>query len=269
MFGARPVAIAAVTALLVGLAAPAIATARTPRVMTWNIKRLDHSGSTSDGLRAVVSRLGKVRPHVIALQEVCGGQTAAIARALNRKRAVRRRSIRYRGVFGPVRRNNDECADDGWGKGYGQAILSRGPLRGKRNRVWRPTQGDSNERRGVLAVTTRIRGSGVRVFDTHMPQGFDCEIYKKVRRVARLAARSRRTLVMGDFNVTPPEKCRAARIMGPLYRRFREADPQQRYTIGERKLDYIFFRGFRRLGASVPNSDASDHRPLIARLRPR
>lgn len=246
------------------LSAPASASAA--KVMSWNVK----TPATEGEIEAVADRIARHRPGVVGLQEVCNQQRLAIVASLGR------RGLRYYSRPGTVLDADQTCGP--YGSAYGQAILSRNRIRRSNNIIWKIRGDDTfdgDERRGYMWVDTRLAGRSVRVYDTHLGNRWSaCNRHIIVTRLARRAARQRRSIVVGDLNAKPgdrvPETCSRSRprVLGPLYRRSNEIDPRNRSTFdGIGKLDYIFLRGFGRVGASILGAAPSDHHALLGRVR--
>ena len=166
------------------------------------------------------------------------------------------------------------------GGDYGVALLSRWPIR--RDTLIPLTvtappgrTAEGREQRGVLRVQVAAPGGALTILNTHLDATGDdlwrTQEIATVLRVAREAGRGR-LLLGGDLNALPESAIHAQlRDAG-----FRDAWP----GCGEgdpltfpaaaptRRIDYLYLTGDAQcLSARVLPSAASDHRPLLVRLR--
>jgi endonuclease/exonuclease/phosphatase family metal-dependent hydrolase len=167
------------------------------------------------------------------------------------------------------------------GGDYGVALLSRWPIR-RDTLVFLevaapPGQavGD-REQRGVLLVEVAAPGGPLTVLNTHLDASADdawrVQEVATVLRVARTAGQGMPLLLGGDFNARPESVVHAAvRAAG-----FRDAwegcgegdGPTFPAAAPSRRIDYLYLTGeVRCRAAEVPAGEASDHRPLLVRLR--
>ncbi len=168
------------------------------------------------------------------------------------------------------------------GGDYGIALLSRWPI--QRDTliplaVTAPPGGttDGREQRGVLVAVVATPGGSLAVLNTHLDaSGDDHWRVQEIAGVLRVAADVRERglplLLGGDFNARPESPVhQALRAAG-----FRDAWPEcgtgNALTFPadtpNRRIDYLYLTGEARcLDARVLPSDASDHRPLLVRLR--
>lgn len=255
----------AVLAALAACSAPAPAP-RDPaawRVMTWNVETHAH-GPTE--WADVVARL---RPDVLALQEICAGEADELAAILQRDHG-----LAYRSVPDPIRPATPEeahapvnaalgptCDTGPDDVAFGLAVLSRLPVAGTTVTTFPPDRRD--EQRGAMAVRVTTRsGATVTVHNTHI--GLHGVQAEQIRRVAEDAAGTAPAVVLGDFNVEV-----GAPELAPLRAGFVAVDPDGRYpTTAQGTIDHIFLRGLSPVGPpEAPDVTASDHRPLVADLR--
>jgi endonuclease/exonuclease/phosphatase family metal-dependent hydrolase len=168
------------------------------------------------------------------------------------------------------------------GGDYGVAVLSRWPIVSDTLiplLVTAPPGRAAGEReqRGVLRVEVDAPGGPLLVLNTHLDAtGDDTWRMREIATVLRVAAegRGRPVLIGGDLNARPESP-----IHGELRGAgFRDAWPGCGEAPGmtfpvaapDRRIDYLYLSGTARCGsARVLPSDASDHRPLLVRLRPR
>src|SRR5262249_43470758 len=124
---------------------------------------------------------------------------------------------------------------------------------------------------GFLEAQVDVNGTRVRVFDTHTDYRGDPAV--RTRQVAEMLAiigdPATPTLVMGDLNAPP-----TAPELRPLLQRLHDAwmAPEQEgltYPSDKpvKRIDYVLVSNhFRARSASVPATEASDHRPVVVDL---
>jgi endonuclease/exonuclease/phosphatase family metal-dependent hydrolase len=230
------------------------------RVMTYNIKYGIDSGLDLSKIADVIKASN---PDVVALQEVDEG-----TRRSGRKNQTAELSsltkMRYR-YFG--------ANFDFDGGKYGLAILSKYPLSNKRViRLDRRTQrGGGYEPRIAAAADVNVRGDVVTFVTLH------ASLHKEERDgnaralLAAIGARAPRTIVAGDLNETPGKDIGSALGRAGFADAFRE---RHRFALGftaparvpVKRIDFIYRgRSFGKTAhAWVPNTRASDHRPVAA-----
>jgi endonuclease/exonuclease/phosphatase family metal-dependent hydrolase len=249
------------------------------RVMTWNVRT--NAFDAPDWAPVVAER----RPDVVAFQEICAGDAQDLADLLRAEHG-----LDYQVVPGPAREALYEtCETTAAGPVvFGQAVLSRVPLRDPVTTPL-PDGGGIDEPRAFLAVTLDLPGTPVRLLTTHITvgPGADDSAALAEQRVALQAAQidavtraaadsGERVVVLGDLNVGPDDpKLDGLERAGLL-----EVDRERNAPTGnnrfdapgspaENKIDYVFVRGLTQVGEPetywVPSSD---HRPLVAVLRP-
>ena len=165
---------------------------------------------------------------------------------------------------------------------YGIALLSRWPIRRDTLiplTVTAPPGGtvEGREQRGVLVAVIDAPDGPITVLNTHLDHTAD-DVWRlqeiaTVLRVARGAGEPRQTMLLGgDLNARPGN---------PLHAELRRAGFRDAWVgCGEgagmtfpasaplRRIDYLYLAGGTRcLRATVLASDASDHRPVLFRLR--
>ncbi|MFJ4504423.1 endonuclease/exonuclease/phosphatase family protein [Streptomyces sp. NPDC088864] len=266
--GARWLVGALITACLL-LAGPSVSTSAYPvrplpadapeevvpnRVMTWNLCNPCRGGGRNGGRAAEIAAYA---PQVIGLQEACAGDVERIRDYLRY-----RYGLVYHVAYGSVLPSWSRCGGLPWRPdGYGQAILSAAPMTDPVT-VEYPRGG--SEDRGYMAVTTRVDGLRVRVFNTHLAErrqeAFRAE---QTAVLAEAVARYDRTIVLGDFNARPD----ASELAG-MWGLADDADPGcgpfatgtcEPTTDWRAKFDYIFLRGFDPLEQRVHLTPWSDH----------
>lgn len=167
---------------------------------------------------------------------------------------------------------------------YGVAILSRFPILAIDHRRYANTR--ERERRGFIRVEVEVKGRRLNFVTTHLDyQHADGRLFETRQMLDALKDVRGPLIVTGDFNEEPPGQ--AYELMGGAgfadgWRRARGPSaefpgdgatyPADKPT---KRIDYVFYRG---LGEDrppeddedasqvVPDTLASDHRPLVVRL---
>jgi endonuclease/exonuclease/phosphatase family metal-dependent hydrolase len=124
---------------------------------------------------------------------------------------------------------------------------------------------------GFLEATVDVRGTRIRVFNTHLDYRPDATVRRRqvTETLAIIGDPSAPTLLFGDLNAPP-----TAPELQPLLARLRDswtvpADPGLTYpaTVPVKRIDYVLTsRHFRVRSARVPDTQASDHRPVVVDL---
>ncbi|MGW7268944.1 endonuclease/exonuclease/phosphatase family protein [Streptomyces sp. NPDC054864] len=229
------------------------------RVMTWNIC---NPCEESDVDRA--EEIAKYAPQVVGLQEACVGDVERIREYLEFLHG-----LVYHVEYGSVLTSWGRCGGVPWSPGgFGQAILSAAPMTDRVNMEY-PDGG--SEDRGYMAVTTKVGGRSIRVFNTHLAQRQQEEVRAKQAGVlATAVARHDRAIVLGDFNAVPE-----APELTPVWELASDTDPQCRPSLAgtcetttdwQAKFDYVFLRGITARGHRVEPTSYSDHDLLYTDL---
>ncbi|MCO1657318.1 endonuclease/exonuclease/phosphatase family protein [Pseudonocardia humida] len=247
--------------------------------MTWNVRT--NTFDAPDWAPVVAERA----PDVVAFQEICAGDAEDLVGLLRAEHG-----LDYELVPGPAREALYEtCRSTAAGPVvFGQAVLSRVPLKDPVNTLL-PDGGGLDEPRAFLAVTLDVPGAPIRLLTTHItigPERGDSE-EKGRRRLAlqaeqvdavtrAAAAAGDRVVVLGDLNMGPDDP----RLDGLQRAGLRDVDEGRNSPTSDNrveepgsparnKIDYLFVKGLERVGDPqtfwVPSSD---HRPLVATLRP-
>jgi len=159
---------------------------------------------------------------------------------------------------------------------FGVALLSRLPIRSSANhlltRLSTQVEGPPEPAPGFLQVTVDVDGTPLEVFVTHLDFRPDPTLRRTQveEMLAILGASERPTVLLGDLNATPERD-----ELAPLFARMRDA-----WTAGTgagftfpaeapvRRIDYVFVEGpLTVLESGVVETDGSDHRPVLSRLR--
>ncbi|MFD7711540.1 endonuclease/exonuclease/phosphatase family protein [Streptomyces sp. NPDC059786] len=229
------------------------------RVMTWNLCNPCGAGDVD---RA--AEIATYAPQVIGVQEACARDVERIRDYLGRVYG-----LVYHVAYGSVLRNWGRCGGTPWSPGaYGQAILSAAPMT---DHVTVEYPDGGSEDRGYMAVTTKVGGRPVRVFNTHFAERRQESVRAGQARVlAAAVAEHDRAIVIGDFNAVPD-----APELDRMWNLAVDADPRCRpsaaYTCEpttdwHSRFDYVFLRGITALGHGVHPSPYSDHHLLRADL---
>jgi endonuclease/exonuclease/phosphatase family metal-dependent hydrolase len=169
------------------------------------------------------------------------------------------------------------------GGDYGIAILSRWPIVTETlvRLPVEPPQDRSGryEPRGALRVSIASPWGTMAVVNTHIDaSGDDRWRRQEIRTVIAIAdsIRSRGTLLLvgGDFNSTPESAVQQTARAAGLRDAWMEcgAGPALTYPADSavKRIDYLYLSGTTRCDhAEVLSSQASDHRPVLVRVRPR
>ncbi|MER5481565.1 endonuclease/exonuclease/phosphatase family protein [Streptomyces sp. NPDC002734] len=242
----------------------------TNRVANFNVCNPCRVNNPSRHIERIKNEIVRYRPQVIALEEICVGETNRIIRDLKKK------GYRYYVAHGSVQKKTWACL--GHGSAYGNAILSAAPLTGRVNK--RYTVGGT-ENRGYVSALTTVAGRKVRVFATHLAQAGQRDARSKQIAELRSAVRTYpNAIVLGDFNADP-----AYLEMAPMWQQFRDADPKcgrkrnrppfcqptADASPYRKKFDYIFLRksGFFSAPSVGVHPNYSDHDLIHADLRVR
>jgi len=160
---------------------------------------------------------------------------------------------------------------------FGVALLSRYPIvRFRDDTLTRLSTQESNPvpapMPGLLEATIDVHGTPVRVFNTHLDYRSDPGVRRRqvAEMLAYIGAPSAPTLVFGDMNA-PPD----APELQPLLHRLRDAWAAVSDSAGftypaeapSKRIDYVLVSPhFQVRDASVPATQASDHRPVVVDL---
>jgi endonuclease/exonuclease/phosphatase family metal-dependent hydrolase len=231
-------------------------------VMTYNIRHGRGLDNKVDLER--IARLIKAEgADIVALQEVDKGtertdrrDLAAELSALTGMTAVFSNNYHYQGGE------------------YGNAVLTRFPVKQSTNlhyRMLRP-----GEQRGIIQLTLDVHGREVLFMNTHIDyRADDSERWSNVSEIENVLQRHQKTpiIMCGDFNDTPGSR---------VHQRLSESliDVWQRVGVGagltippvnpRKRIDYIWLSKdglIEPLRVWVPQTEASDHLPVVAELK--
>ena len=232
------------------------------RVMTYNI----HHGAGLDGkvdLPRIAALIKHERADIVALQEVDKGVTRTAKRdcpaelaALTGMSCVFSNNLHFQGGE------------------YGNAVLTRFPIKRSANRHFKML--NPGEQRGLLQVVLDVHGRELVFLDTHADaRSEDAErVYSAAEMVEAIQPyRGRPMILCGDFNDTP-----GSRTYQALAKEFMDswmvAGVGDGFTIPAEKprkrIDYLWVStnpAIETLKVWVPQSDASDHLPVVGEFR--
>lgn len=246
------------------------------RVMSYNI----HAGAGQDNvfdLERQATAIEAERPDVVALQEVDVHWATRSDYVDEAGRLARR--LRMRVFFGPIYTLPPDRTDmpNPPPREYGLAILSRFPILGaENNKITRlSTQVPDPVPElapGFPEIVINVRGARVRVYDTHLDYRGDPSV-RKVQVADMLAIMQRKhgnTILAGDFNAAPDD-AELAPLWGGLTDALtvagRRETPTYPADVPTDRIDYVTVSpGIGVRTARVPETVASDHRPVVADL---
>ena len=243
------------------LAAPAVpARGRVRlRVMSYNI----HVGVGMDkklDLARIAEVINRERPDLVGLQEVDRGveRTGRVDEI--------RELARLTGMDYAFAHNLDYQ-----GGQYGVAVLSRFPILAIDHRRFANRR--ERERRGFIRVEVEVGGRRLNFVTTHLDyQLLEGRIFETEQLLAALADVRGPLVVAGDFNEEPPGGAYEMMLKAGFADGWKQGSaagltyPADKPT---KRIEYIFFRNLGdhvQTTANVPDTLASDHRPLVVSL---
>jgi endonuclease/exonuclease/phosphatase family metal-dependent hydrolase len=237
------------------------------RVLTYNIR------AGNGDLARTAATIRSLAPDIVGLQEVDvnWGERSGLedqARSLGESLGMQ---VRFAPIYTLPGADSTKPA-----RRYGVALLSKYPIvRWRNDTLTRlstiardpvPAPGP-----GLLDATIDVNGVPVRVFNTHLDYRSDPRVRKKQveEMVGYMGDHPGPTLVLGDLNATPE-----APELQPLLQRLRDAwqsklEPGFTFPAIDpaKRIDYVLTsKHFRVRSASVPATQASDHRPVLVDL---
>ena len=237
------------------------------RVMTYNIQ---YGGGNIEMTSAAIRAAD---PDLVALQEVdvhWGARSAFVDQA-----SVLAERLGMQVRFAPIYRLPGADASSP-PREFGVALLSKHPITSFTNRplTRHSTQAESappSPAPGLLDATVEVRGTPIRVLNTHLDYRSDPAVrHQQAQEVlAAIGASTAPTLMFGDLNAAP-----TAPELQPLLARLRDSwpassDPGWTYPAVQptERIDYALVSPqFRVVAARVPDTKASDHRPVVVDL---
>jgi endonuclease/exonuclease/phosphatase family metal-dependent hydrolase len=228
------------------------------RILTYNIHAGKDAGG-KDNLQRVAAVIAAAKAGIVLLQEVDRNTT----RSGNVDQLAE--LMRLTGMHGRFGKSLDYQGGE-----YGIAILSRWPIASSEVvplRVAPPQEraGGSHEPRVAFVVVT----NGLRIANTPMDASRDD--HYRLQEVPQVLAVGRDAIVGGDFNATPDSAVHAEVLRAGLRDAWSECGRGEGMTYPaaspQKRIDYVFLgRGARCTSATVLETDASDHRPLLVEV---
>ncbi len=231
------------------------------RVMTYNI----HHGEGLDGkvdLQRIAELVKREQADIVALQEVDKG----VARTGRRDMPAELATLTgMRCLF-----SNNYAFQGGE---YGNAILTRLPVEGWTNTPLPVLT--QREQRGILQAVLRTGGSEIVVMNTHLDSSSETERLRSASEIQTLVQRYARqpNILCGDFNARP-----GSGTYKKIAESFTDSWPLAGTGEGNtipagkprQRIDYVWLtqtNSLRPLRVWIPQSEASDHLPVIAELQ--
>lgn len=221
-------------------------------VMTYNLQ----SGFSSDkewDIEAQARVIETYDPDVVVLQEISRGWLVTTG-SDQLLWLSRRLDMPY--VWGPA-------SDDGL---WGNAILSRAPLSEVAELRYDSTQ---NFKRSAVRARVETESGPLWIIGTHLdnPAGAGAVRFEQVEQLLAFWNGRQPAVMLGDFNAVPADDV----IMRVVASGFVDVGaaliPEATTSRDGRRIDYIFVTGDIAIDdALVPNTDASDHRPVVVTL---
>ncbi len=231
---------------------------QTFRVMTYNI----HHGEGLDGkvdLARIAELIKREKADIVALQEVDKGVARTSRRDISEEIAKLAGMTR---VFS----NNYHFQ----GGEYGNAVLTRFPVGQWTNSHYRMLR--PGEQRGLLQVELDVHGRKVMFMNTHIDyRGDDSERLINIPEIITALERVKGlpVILCGDFNDTPGSRT-YEKVAAGFKDSWKLIGAGDGFTIPAEKptkrIDYIWLSkdsGIVPVKIWVPDSDASDHRPVV------
>src|SRR5215207_9748441 len=233
------------------------------RVMSYNI----HVGIGMDkqlDLARIAEVIRRHRADIVGLQEVDSG-----VERTGRVEEIRELA-RLTGMDYAFAHNLDYQ-----GGQYGVAVLSRFPILAIDHRRFANRR--ERERRGFIRVEVEVGGRRLNFVTTHLDyQLLEGRIFETEQLLKALEEVRGPLLVVGDFNEEPPDGAYEMMLKASFADAWTQAGGQDAaagltYPADKptKRIDYVFYRGLGgdvHADASVPDTLASDHRPLIVSL---
>lgn len=243
------------------------ATDTTLRIMSFNIS----SGLTLDGrldLELTASVIEKAEVDIAGLQEVDQNFSERTDFTDQVKWLAKRLNMYV--AFGP--NLTAHPADAKWPmQAYGNAIVSRYPIRKYQNHLLEKLEsGPESEQRGLLEATIDIDDESIAFFNTHLSLN-EKQLERNIEELLGIIrSQDLPAILTGDFNAEP-DSPHMKRIEEELDNIFGApaSHPETYKKEGDhgQKIDFIFYsRQWQVLEAETIDTEASDHRPILAVL---
>lgn len=225
------------------------------RVMTYNIRHGSIPGGRVD-VNALAEFCAELAPDILALQEV---DKSAIRSGFADAEAVVAEATGMTSVFGQAKRL-------GVGGRYGNVLLCRGELE-EVDHVRLPRDA-RRERRGAIVARAHLSGTGeqVSVATTHLGVTRAEALRQLGYTLNALVRRPDPRILLGDLNLGPETVGPACQDAGLVL-----ADPDEPTFPAdepEYRIDHVAVHGLEIASVTVWEGPVSDHRALVADLRP-
>lgn len=177
-------------------------------------------------------------------------------------------------AFGPnVIAEEAELKEVDWPEeAYGNAILSRHPIISFENHLLEKiSDGPESEQRGLLGAVVEIGRTPIAFYSTHLSLK-EKQLYHNIDELHRIIGEKEIPIILtGDFNADPNHPC-LLKIAEKLQSVFGMGHPHPSTYKKEgdhgKKIDYIFCSNhWRVLSAETIETEASDHKPILARVQ--
>jgi endonuclease/exonuclease/phosphatase family metal-dependent hydrolase len=222
-------------------------------VMVFNIQSGFSLDRTWD-LRETAAVIRAEDPDIVVLNEVSRGW---LVTAASDQLIWLSRELEMPYVWGPA-------SDDGL---WGNAILSRVEIEESAVRRFASTQ---NLKRSAIGIAVQISGQELWVIGTHLdnPSGAGAARMEQVTELLDFWDGRQPAIIMGDFNADPDDDVLLALAEMDFADPGLDMDPEVVTSEDGRRIDYIITSpGVDVLEIFVPDVDASDHKPVVARVR--
>jgi endonuclease/exonuclease/phosphatase family metal-dependent hydrolase len=221
-------------------------------VMTFNIQS-GFSVENDWDLEAQAQVIEAQDPDLVVLQEVSRGWLVTTG-SDDLLWLSRRLDMAY--VWGPA-------SDDGL---WGNAILSRAPLSGGETEQFTATE---NLKRSAVMAQVATEAGPLWVIGTHLdnPSGAGSVRSAQISELLTFWDGRTPALILGDFNAVPNDPVIATVVDAGFVDVGGTLSSEQPTSESGRRIDYIFATSALTVDAvSIPQVDASDHRPVVATL---
>lgn len=223
------------------------------RIVTFNIQHGRGADGVVDPAR-LARELAAIDADVLALQEV---DVRLRRSARVDEAALAARATGLTEAFGAARRV-------GWRGRYGNALLVRGRLDDvERLRMPRPRVG---ERRAAVLGRGRVGGHDVSIATAHLAVEREEARRQLAIVVDALARRPLPRVLLGDLNLASEDVAPVVEATGMILAGGPPTYPAEAPRI---RIDHVAVAGFDIDAVTVPESEVSDHRPLVVQTRTR
>ena len=255
------------TLLIALIFTASLAQAQTLKVMTYNIHHANPPSKEKDStidLKAVAKVINDARPDLVALQEIDANNGRAGMDVHEAKELARLTGMYY--FF-----SRSIWFRDG---AYGNAVLSRWPIRDTMRYELPPPAGIKAEIRSLCMIKVRLPGGRQLLFaSTHLDQHRDeaCRMLQAQTIAGIVRTLKLPCIIGGDFNAGP-DSAPLLMLDGVLTRSCRTDCPLTIPTENPVKtIDYILYAPAARFEShgvrTIHDTYASDHLPVLAEIQ--